>query len=305
MVTGSVAQHSTWVVRTVLLTRGLLVALLLPLHATTAQTTDQTSAKAPDSELPPENPAQAAPAGQPAETLTDECHWDFRNGCFDRDHLLPVGNLSAYSWTLLRPDPWGLRIKIPAHQGRDKPTLGIAPALKMAGDFEITATCELVASETPDHSPVGAQIYILAEKSLNGASLLFGVAPDGKQVFSLFWGLRDPSGRKTGSESVPATAREARLRLARTGKTLHFLVAEEDALDFRELKTVEFGEDPIGLVRAESTNNGAACTVETLWSEIEIRARKLEPVEIPLFGARDAAVRSGLPAATAPSPAGR
>jgi hypothetical protein len=38
------------------------------------------------------------------------------------------------------------------------------------------------------------------------------------------------------------------------------------------------------LFRAESITNGAACTAETLWSDIEIRAETLQPIEIPLLG---------------------
>lgn len=95
-------------------------------------------------------------------------------------------------------------------------------------------------------------------------------------------------GRPHGS-FVAAEARRGKLRFVRTGGTLHFLVAENDSSKFRELKKVEFGDEPIGLFRAESNTNGAACTVETLWSDVEIRAEKLEPMRISVHQAQEAA----------------
>jgi hypothetical protein len=224
----------------------------------------------------------------PRTDLKAEWRFDFRDGNFDRDQLVPVGNLSLYSWQLLKPEPRGLRIIIPFHQGKEKPTLGVAPTFTIHGDFEITAGYELVAADTPKAPiPVGGQIYILAQKTLNGASILRGVMDKGQHVYFLYWAVRDEEGRNPVSQPFPAEVRRGKLRFCRTGDLLRFLVAEEDAPEFRELAQTKFGTEPIGLFRVESITNGQPCSAETLWDSIEVRAEKLIPFEIPIHKAID------------------
>lgn len=235
----------------------------------------------------PEHAAQGDAPSEPVAAepeLADQQHFDFRNSQFDRERLLPVGNLSPYSWSLLKPEPHGLRITIPWHQGKEKPTLGISPAFIIHGDFRITASYELVAADTPEAPvPVGGQIYIMAQETGNGASILRGIMPEGRQVYALFWAVRGETCRVPVFQTVAAESRRGKLRFVRTGKMLHLLVAEEGSDQFRELANVEFGSEPIGMFRAESITNGAPCGAETLWNGIEIDAEKLEPIEISLF----------------------
>jgi len=252
------------------------------------------ASQGPESVVPKQEPSSES-AAEPLDTdLPIRYAVDFRDGNFDREHIVPVGSLTLYSWTLLKREPRGLRITIPWHQGKEKPTLGISPAFTIHGDFQITASYELVAADSSETAvPVGGQIYIMAQKTHNGASILRGVVPGGRQVYVPYWAVRDENGRKPVFESVPAEARRGKLRFARTGEMLHLLVAEEDSNEFRELGKVEFGRDPIGMFRAESITNGAASTAETLWSDIEIRAEKLQPVEIPLLGTNGGTLPDG------------
>lgn len=230
------------------------------------------------------NPTEQAPTPD----LKAEWQFDFRGGNFDRDQLVPVGNLSLYGWQLLKPEPRGLRIIIPHHQGKERPTLGVAPTFTIHGDFEITTSYELVAADAPKTPiPVGGQIYILAQNTLNGASILRGVADEGQHRYFLFWAVRDAGGRRPVFQSFPAETRRGKLRFCRTGELLRFFVAEENTPDFRELAQAKFGTEPIGLFRVESITNGQPCSAETLWDRIEIRAEKLVPFEIPIHKATD------------------
>lgn len=239
---------------------------------------------------PPTQETQADHATEPAPGADLQAEWqfDFRGARFDRERLVPVGNLSLYSWQMLRPEASGLRINIPAQQGKERPNLGVAPAFTIHGDFEITASYELIAADTPKApTPVGGQIYILAQRTLNAASILRGVTDKGQQGYFLYWAVRDEAGRKPMARSFPTVARRGKFRFRRTGELLRLLVAEEDAPDFRELAQTNFGTEPIGLFRFESVTNGQPCSAETLWHDIEIRAEKLVPMEIPIYKATD------------------
>jgi serine/threonine-protein kinase len=219
--------------------------------------------------------------------LADRYEFDFREGRFDRERLMPVGDFSLYTWMLLKPEPRGLRITIPWHQGKDKPTLGITPAFTIHGDFQITARYELVAADTPEIAvPVGGQIHIMTQETHNAASILRGVMP-GRQGYFLFLTIRDETVRMPFFETVAADSRRGKLRFVRAGEMLHLLVAEEESDQFRKLAEVDFGTEPISMFCAESVTNGAACTAETLWSGIDIRADELQPVENLLHDNRE------------------
>lgn len=211
--------------------------------------------------------------------------FDFRGGQFGDPALVSIGYDSPYSMQLIRPERKGLHLTIPGSQGRTRPKLGLFAALKLEGDFEITTDFELVKAETPDvGAGVGANLYLMAEGSLNGATLRRCAAPDGQDAFFVHWALRQADGGRTPEVLyAPAQKREGKLRLTRSGTKLDYLVAEGDDLEFRELKSVDFGPDPIALIQLQAVTDGAAKNVEMYWRSVSIRADKLTRVDIPLL----------------------
>lgn len=210
---------------------------------------------------------------------------DFRGGTFDHSRLVPLGHRSTYGLTLMRPEEKGLRIHIPYHQGENKPELGIAPAFEIHGDFEITATYEILAAEVPKKGAgLGPNLYILANKTLNGATFRRCVTPSGTQVYLVHWLVRDEKGnRPLRAKSFAAGATSGKMRLARTGDTLRYLVAEQQSDEFIELHQAQFGKEPIGLLRVEAMTDGSPSTVLIRWKDLTIRAEELKPMDIPLL----------------------
>lgn len=233
-------------------------------------------------------PKRRAKGRLSAETdLKAVYQFDFRGSKFDRGRLMPFGFKSLYGLQLLKPEPKGLRVIIPHHQGREKPLVGLIPLLTVQGDFEITASCELLTGEAPEGNLVaGADLYILAEKTLNGAVLRLGVNSSGEHVYFVYHTLRDDDGKpRSKFVCFPAQERAAKLRLARKGTKLQFLVAREDSEKFRKLHEIEFGDQNLGLVRLETSTEGSPIGVEALWKDLTIRAGELESANVPLFRA--------------------
>ena len=81
---------------------------------------------------------EAAGHARHSGRLKAEYHQDFRDSKFDNKTLRLVGGTLPRSWSLPKRD--GLRIRMPA--GRNNPAaVGVVPpALRIRGDFEITAT---------------------------------------------------------------------------------------------------------------------------------------------------------------------
>lgn len=220
---------------------------------------------------------------------------DFQNGNFDHTRLAPLGHGSLYGLQLIRPEEKGLRITIPSHQGKDKPNVGIAPTFELHGDFEITASYEILAIEVPQ--PVvnaqgpfqgygaGANLYILAQKTLNSATLRRCVMTTGAEVVQTLSMIRDDKGRRRWQGKLFATSsRGGSLRLVRHGDTLKYFLADEDGGEFVELhQAKKFGREPIGMVRVEAITDGSPTTVIVRWKSLKIEADKLVPVKIPVL----------------------
>lgn len=229
---------------------------------------------------------------------------DFRGQKFDRGTLIPYGFETLYGLQLLKPEPRGLRVVIPYHQGVRKPSIGLLPLLKINGDFEVTATCELLGTEPPKHGfAAGAGVFIMAEETLHGAVLRRGVRPNGDHVYLVNGMTRGDDGKvRSQIKFFPAENRTGQLRLRRQGTRLEFLVAEEKSDQFRKLHEVEFGKETIGLVRLEATTERSPTSVEVLWKDLTIRAQELTPVNTPLFGATTLPARNVSPSVSHAAP---
>ena len=89
-------------------------------------------------------PATTAPPD--AEKLREVYHYDFRDGRYDNRwlHLEPNGPLGS----LVKPDPRGLRIAIPAKT--DALGVGAFTRFGVHGDFEVTASFEILKADRPE-----------------------------------------------------------------------------------------------------------------------------------------------------------
>ncbi len=209
--------------------------------------------------------------------LPDELIFDFRGAKFDRIRLLPLGINSPYGASLFRREERGLCIEIPKEQVQNKPKLGFAPTFDLVGDFEITATYEVLSLAPVDEEylSVGPNLYIIAERTLNGATLR-RCRLSGDDAFLVEWRVVDETGKRTtGKKYFPAHGLSGELRLVRTGSLLNYLVRDEGSDQFRALWQTEFGTTPIGMVRVETWAEGARDSVGVLWSDFAIRAQEL------------------------------
>ncbi len=217
--------------------------------------------------------------------LFEEFAFDFRGGQYDARLLLPLGIRSRFGASLLKREERGLRILIPKGQAERKPWLGFAPALDIGGDFEITATYEILStgSDRNEGSSVGPSLHLFAEETLNNAGFRRVMQADG-DAFLVDWRVADRAGgRSRGREIIPANSPAGQLRLIRTGGVLSFLAREEGDDRFRVLWQIEFGTTPIGLVRVESWAEGAQDDVDILWKDLTIRAESLKESPPPVL----------------------
>jgi hypothetical protein len=242
-------------------------------------------------------PNETSPAAEkavvaPVEKLDDNgkhvYRIDFRNGNFDLDALMPTPANSIYALQLLKPEPRGIRTTIPQSQGATKPSLGFLSLFKVIGDFEITASYELLAVETPKRNTMpGAEIYVKADDMPHGVLLRRCIDSTGKQLYLTHFHRLNENGKDTVTRrSFPADANWGCLQLKRTAETLEFLVAEEDALSFRKLGAIAFGSAPVGLLSLGVATDGDLSAVEARWKVFSVKAVELQRPDIPILRTR-------------------
>ena len=153
------------------------------------------------------------------------------------------------------------------------------------GDFEITATLEILHADQPkDGFGVGASLFInKVDPAAEGATLGRLVRPKGKQV--VFWD--QGFGKKKDElqfdiEYRPYSENQMRLRLNRAGTQLSYLLGKGlQGENFDELPTKEFGGNDIEKVIVRVTTGKQPVLVDVRLIELRIRSSAAPATPIP------------------------
>jgi hypothetical protein len=169
---------------------------------------------------------------------------------------------------LIKVEAEGLRITLP----KDRESLsqvGFSIPLKVHGNFEITATFEIVEAETPKIGyGVGATMGVDDRARVGRYA-----RPRGEQVILWdFWPVVD-SVRKFEGGASPCVVTVGRMRLQRIGTILHFLwSAETSGENFDEIHTTEYGIEDTRFFTFVAESSGQPCAVDIRLVDIRIRS---------------------------------
>ncbi len=203
---------------------------------------------------------------------------DFRTSQFDNDNLRLFGSGTSQ---FVKPTKEGLAISAP--KDKQVKELGFGPKFTLRGDFEITASFEIMKLDDPDAGyGVGPSLYIATNSPAEDAATVARLKriKEG-DVFSTHSATSIPQseGKPKREHSVKmfdTTAKAGRLRLVRKGKTLRYLVSEAGPeAEFRELKQLEFTDADVTLVRVSLNRNGAGTPAEMRWLDFAVTAKTL------------------------------
>lgn len=169
-------------------------------------------------------PAMAFPQGE-GPALKAKFYEDFRKGDPKNAALRPIRD-SNFVW-----ENGGARVLIPAGQGKI-PTTGVSAAFQIKGDFEITASYEILKAEKPtDGYGVGVSMFVAINPDNDGklaVSLSRRLMPKGNQQF-LAHRMKPDGEPKDLYRTRPAKANTGKLRVKRVGSRVSFYVADGDA----------------------------------------------------------------------------
>jgi serine/threonine-protein kinase len=227
----------------------------------------------------------AGSAGRPAPV---DFYQDFRGG---RRPLPPLELYGEDADAVTRPEDAGLRITLPADREAKLKPVGVALTnYSLAGDFEITATYELLAAGPP-------------LRGGNGGIALNVGTPQPRRFAKVGRFLRAVQGSVYEADgwvgtlredyqfqTVPTEARAGQLRLVRKGATLSFQASDGTTNAFREISRRDFGTEDAGGVRFVVTTNVAPIAVDARLVDLRVRGGPLTDgaASPPLPGAPEA-----------------
>ncbi len=205
----------------------------------------------------------------------DDYYHDFRTKPLPAEMTLFNGDDGA----TIRQEPQGLRITIPKTYIHPWGGVGMRTSFGFEGDFEVTLSYEILHAETPlTGFGVGVALYVAKPDGAGGSGIYRLVHPGDAQVVfrDLDRGEAAPKPRYVGG-MAPCTEKIGRLRLKRTGTTLHYLwAAGTEGEEFVEFDQAEFGADPIARIRFAALTGRQPCDLDVRLFDLRIRSQKVE-----------------------------
>lgn len=199
---------------------------------------------------------------------------DFRGG-----HPLPavLKRIGPNAEDVVKYEVEGLRIKVPAH-GKQTKGWGVTGTFALAGDFEITATYDILNAEPPltGHG-VGVAISVApsAERMKFAKVGRFLRLNEGSVFLTEAWSKVPPTYYDV--QRAPTLARSGQLRLERKGALLRCLASEAPGGDFQAIAERAFGAEAMGEVYFIANNNGSPSALDVRLLDLTIHATGIIP----------------------------
>jgi hypothetical protein len=206
--------------------------------------------------------------GQPA---TADTYYDFRG-----QPLSPELTVFPAKEGVVKVEQDGLRITLPRSWIHPFGGVGVKTASGLRGDFEVTAGFEVLQADVPDTGfGVGVCLGVQRAGSRELANLCRLVRDNGKPI--LYWEYsieKEPDAKLDyKAASIPGPAKEGRLRLKRTGSTLHFLWSPgTKGEEFQEIHKAEFGAGDIKHVRLVGLTGRQPRDLDARFLDLRIRS---------------------------------
>jgi WD40 repeat protein len=201
--------------------------------------------------------------------VIDEIYQDFRGEQGVRPPLQLVGPDAA---TSIKAEKEGARITLPANRKKTD-RVGIQLDSRLRGDFEITATYEILHADQPTQGHgVGVELFVSTVAPASKELGLFRASRvnEGEVYMSSLSPIVDGQ-RQYRVRHFEASAKAGRLRITRIGSEAITSIAEADATEFKELCREDLGAETVNVVRVSAYTGHAPHAVDLRIKDLRIR----------------------------------
>lgn len=174
-------------------------------------------------------------------------------------------------------EPTGLRITLPAGFEGSRPETGLRIAVDIRGDFEITASFEVLQEPEPRDAGFTTRAMLGVwmdgpEKQRDATMARVRNASNETKFSSWAPTLTDDFGNKvTRHKFLPTEAKAGRLRMVRVGKDVSYHAAEEKG-EFTQYAKFTMADGDVKRVRLLGTTGGPKAALDIRFTDLVIRA---------------------------------
>jgi hypothetical protein len=206
--------------------------------------------------------------GQPSRV---EYSHDFREGRFDENQMVYIDDSARY----IKREKEGLCISLPPDMP-NRPPAGFVWQNRVAGDFEVTLTYEILEAETP-RAGKPAELVVFApfesEEPREWVAMARSVSPGAENEFAAYHGRTHPDGEwKLERKAFAAAAPTGKLLLKRTGSTIAYLAAENGSDELQERHREPCGTGDVLWIRVSAENGGALTAYSVRIPELKVKS---------------------------------
>lgn len=171
--------------------------------------------------------------------------------------------------------PNGWAIAVP--NGLPAEAVGLTAKAVIRGDFRLEATYHIDVLEDPKSGTgSGPSLYVASDEGAKHAAQLARLdrPKEGSVVSTAFLYSDRNDKRRHELQFVPSEATSGRLRLERQGSLMIYSTSELDQ-EWTELRRVEFGQQPVSIVRLALERGGSPTPAKMHWTEISLVLNEL------------------------------
>jgi hypothetical protein len=231
------------------------------------------NAQPPAEPKPKDAPAAPDPAAVAPTELPVVFYQDFRGKPLPKQVSLAASQAEA----VCEVEPEGLRITISKKTTTFPPGgVGIKANIALKGDFETTASVEILKAEPPQAGAgVGVGLFVATSTKTADVSINRVILPNGRQVLMNWW-----RGQKN-KNYAPCTETTLRLRLRRIGDEMYYLWSPAlTGDDFQLAGKTTLGPKDVEFVRLTAITDQKSYDIDVRWLDLEIRGQKnTEPID--------------------------
>jgi hypothetical protein len=175
----------------------------------------------------------------------------------------------------------GMLLMAPDEKSK-KTQVGYATRFAVKGDFEITVGYKLRQIARPEKGYGTGLMVKLFKTDNERANFSRSMKADGEQKLSTAMWVKKKDAWTPLVERVPSEESSGELKLVRKNATLTFLVKEGDALEFKELRQVRFGPEPLKRIEIMADTGGDQQPVKVLLTKLTMNAKEMLHSAAPL-----------------------
>tara|TARA_E500000305_G_scaffold46333_1_gene36042 strand:- start:19974 stop:20852 length:879 start_codon:yes stop_codon:yes gene_type:complete len=207
----------------------------------------------------------------PSVVVAEEFTYDFAHAEWEPLVFRPIGTKAGHPG---KQTEEGVVLIAPNEKSK-KSQVGYATRFAVKGDFEITVGYKLLETPRPEKGYGSGLMIKLFKTDNERINFSRSLKTDGEHKLSTAMWIKKKDVWTPLVERVPAEQDYGELKIVRKNATVTFFVKEGEALEFKELRQVQFGPQPLQRIEILADTGGDQQPLKILLTRLTMNADEM------------------------------